>query len=87
MIDIAGPLGGILAAAWGGGAVMGYGFSAKVISKREAELKEQIAELKFEMRDDKADCDRKIDDLTRRLREIEDRYMNHIERQPKDKSA
>ncbi len=74
MIDLSGPIGGILAGAYGAGAVMGWGFAHKTIGKR-------VSELKDEMRDDKADCDRRIVDLSNRLREVEDRYMSGLERQ------
>lgn len=69
-----GPLGGLLAGTWGAGAVMGYGFAHKTLSKR-------ISELKDDLRADKADCDRKIADLTTRLREIEDRSFWGVQRQ------
>lgn len=74
MIDLTGPLGGIIAAAYGAGAVMGFGFAHKTVGKRVAELKE-------DMRLDKLDCDTRITDLTRRMREVEDRYLNGMERQ------
>ncbi len=61
-----GPLGGLLAGTWGGGAVMGYTFAHRTLSKR-------ISEMKDEMREDKADCDRRINDITTRLREVENR--------------
>jgi len=69
-----GPLGGALAAMWGAGAMMGYAFAHKTIGKRISELREDMAA-------DKADCDRRIDDLTHRLREIEDRAYHGMERQ------
>jgi hypothetical protein len=69
-----GPLGGILAATWGAGAMMGYGFAHKTIGKR-------VSELRDEMREDKADCARSIADLTSRLREIEDRSFYGLTRQ------
>lgn len=69
-----GPLGGLLAGTWGAGAVMGYGFAHKTLGKR-------ISELREEMREDKAECDRKVADLTNRLREIEDRSFWGVQRQ------
>jgi hypothetical protein len=74
MIDITGPLGGIIAAAYGAGCIFGYGFASKTFGK-------QMKQLRGDMKDDKDDCDRRIHDLTERLRTVEDRSFNSLERQ------
>jgi hypothetical protein len=77
VVDVAlfaGPIGGILAATWGGGAVMGYAFAHKTIGKR-------VRELRNEMQANEAGCRENIRDLTVRLREIEDRAFYGMERQ------
>lgn len=74
MIDLTGPIGGILAGAYGAGAIMGYGFAAKTIGK-------QLKQVREDMREDKDDCDRRIHDLTERLRTVEDRSFNSLDRQ------
>lgn len=54
--------------------MMGYAFAHKTIGKR-------VSELRDELREDKADCNRSIADLTNRLREIEDRSFYGLTRQ------
>lgn len=54
--------------------MMGYAFAHKTTGKR-------VSELRDEMREDKADCNQRIADLTNRLREIEDRSFYGLTRQ------
>lgn len=74
MVDFTGPIGGILAAAYGAGAVSGWTFAHKIVGK-------QIRMLRDDMAEDKADCDKRIADLTNRLRVVEDRGYQGLERQ------
>ena len=71
---LAGPLGGLLAGSWGTGAVMGYSFAAKTIGR-------QVRSLRADMDKSEAKCREDIRDLTARLRTVEDRAYNGLERQ------
>lgn len=80
-VDLLGPFGGLLALAFGGGWVGGYGFAAKTVLKiansRIDELKADMtaAEERHEreVRAERVRCDKMMADLTQRVRELEDR--------------
>lgn len=72
--QFAGPLGGLLAITWGGGAMMGYAFANRTNAKR-------ITDLRADMERADVHCREQIVDLTNRLREIEDRSYHGMERQ------
>lgn len=69
---LGGPLGGALAAAFAGGAVAGYGFCVRTILKLS---NSRIAALESQVREEKEDCKREIEALTRRQRELEDMLL------------
>jgi hypothetical protein len=83
--QLAGPLGGGLAVAWGAGAAMGYGFAGKTIGKRVRELRDEMekrgAKCDAKMAEMNVDYMKSIGDLTSRLREIEDRAFYGMQRQ------
>jgi hypothetical protein len=69
---LAGPLGGALAAAFAGGAIAGYGFCVRTILKIS---NGRIASLEGQVKDEKEECRRQIEALTRRQRELEDMLL------------
>lgn len=73
-----GPLGGIVAAAFAAGAASGWGFCVATILRI---TNKQIARLEKELADEKAECARAIHELRARVKEVEDRYTNGMERQ------
>lgn len=77
MVDFSqylGPIGGVLCVTWGAGAMMGYAFAERTLGKR-------VSDLRADMLADRAKCAAEVADLTHRLREVEDRAFNGMERQ------
>jgi hypothetical protein len=70
--QLIGPLGGALAAAFGGGAVAGYGFCVKTILNLS---NKRIETLEDEVRQEKAECKAAMATLTQRQRELEDMLL------------
>jgi Tfp pilus assembly protein PilO len=60
---------------------MGYGFAQRTLNKRVTDAEQQVETLRADMKERDEKCDERIEDITSRLREIEDRYMNGMERQ------
>lgn len=78
LAHLAGPLGGVIAAAFGAGATAGYGFCLKTMFK-SAEAR--VVELREEMARRDAKCDQRMDELTARLHLLEDRSYKSLARQ------
>lgn len=80
---IRGPLGGLVAMAFGAGCVGGYGFASRTLVKLAREQiealqqtqKEDKAEWKEEQRREREKCERDIRELTQRQRELEDMLL------------
>lgn len=73
-----GPLGGIVALAYAAGAASGWGFCVLTVLRI---TNKQIERLETELRDEKKQCADQIAALTLRVKEVEDRYTNGMERQ------
>lgn len=67
-----GSYGGLIAIAFGAGAMGGYGFAARTILKS---AQERIAEIKAEMKEREAKCEQRIAGLERRQLELEDMLL------------
>lgn len=78
LAQLAGPLGGVIAAAFGAGATAGYGFCLKTMFKVS---QAEASELRQEMARRDAQCDRRVDGLEARVRELEDRSFKGMARQ------
>lgn len=80
-----GPLGGIVALAYAAGAASGWGFCVltvlRITNRQITRLEGELAQQKAETAAEKADCARRINSLELRVREVEDRYANGMERQ------
>lgn len=73
-----GPLGGIVALAFASGAASGWGFCVLTLLRI---TNKHIERLENELRDEKKQCADQIAALTQRVKEVEDRYTNGMERQ------
>jgi len=73
-----GPFGGIVALAFGAGSGLGWSFAIRTVFKL---TKAQVAELKDENRREREECERRINALEARVKEVEDRYTSGMERQ------
>ena len=83
----------MLALAFGGGAAAGWGFcqktvlalsgkaTDKLIAFMEVERERERSELSEERERERRECTERIDALEARLKEVENRYMNGMERQ------
>lgn len=79
--QLVGPLGGIVAGAFGAGTVSGYGFASRTLGKRIEELKGDLAAVKSDQAEERRLHREDLGKLADRLREIEDRTYNGMERQ------
>lgn len=73
-----GPLGGIVAGAFAAGAASGWGFCVATILRI---TNKQITRLEGDLSKEREDCQREIAELKARVKEVEDRYTNGMERQ------
>lgn len=69
--QLAGPLGGAIAAAFGGGCIAGYGFCVRTILKIS---NSRISSLEETVKEEKAECDRRIARLEWKLERAERRH-------------
>lgn len=72
--QLAGPLGGILAAAFGAGCVAGWGFAMKL-------MKGRIDDLKDDMEKAERKCAADVDELKAQVRKLNDFMLHGMERQ------
>ncbi len=75
MIDahqLAGPLGGIIAVAFGAGCISGYGFAIRTAYKA---VKSRLDKVELDAREDKYRCDAQVLTLQTRQRELEDMLL------------
>lgn len=83
--DLLGPTGGVVALAYAAGAASGWGFCVatvlRITNRQIRRLEDEVRDEKRARQDEKDDCDRKIEALAARVREVEDRYTHGMERQ------